>query len=56
MAWLAMNLLVLLANLGVLQVAVKLVTEATKGRKLDAMAQGRAIAGAIERGQNDPAT
>jgi hypothetical protein len=40
MGWLVVNLLVLLANLGVLQVAVKLVTEASKGRKLDAMARG----------------
>ncbi|HEX8859796.1 MAG TPA: hypothetical protein VGC06_12040 [Actinomycetes bacterium] len=38
MAWLLVNLLVLLLNVGVLQVAVKLVTEASKGRKLDAMA------------------
>jgi len=39
MSWLIVNLLILLANLGILGIAVKVYTEILKDRKFDSRAQ-----------------
>lgn len=41
MGWLLVNLLVLLANLGVLGISVKVYSETVKAQKLDRLGSGR---------------